>query len=127
MALAFPNVCLVPAPPAPPIPVPFPSIAQIASATGSSCTSIVKIENKVVLHKMSEIPSSNGDEAGTNKGVMSGTTSDKVVFRTAISKVKVEGNDIVTVLSATAHNGSNPNAPAGAQLAPSQAKVIVVP
>jgi hypothetical protein len=127
MCLAFPDVCKVPAPPAPPIPTPFPNVAQCAGALATTCTTKVKILNQPVLHKGSEIPMTQGDEAGVGGGVVSGTFGQKASYRSGVSKVKVEGNDIVTVLLPTAHNGSNANAPAGAQIAPSQAKVVVIP
>jgi hypothetical protein len=39
--------------------------------------------------------------------------------------VKVEGNDVVTLLKMTAHNGTNANAPAGQIVSPSQTVVFV--
>jgi hypothetical protein len=122
---AFPDVCKVPAPPAPPIPTPFPNIAMLADASGGTCTSKVKILNKAVLHKGSEIPSSKGDEAGTLKGLMSSVNMDKATYKAGSPNVKVEGNDIVTHLKSTGQNGSNANSPAGTQVAPSQTKVII--
>jgi hypothetical protein len=120
---AFPDVCKVPAPPAPPVPTPFPNIAQCADAT--KCSEKVKILNKAVIHKGSEISRSSGDEAGTLKGIVSGTTQDKAVFRTTSAIVQVEGNDLVMHLCVAAQNGSNANAPPGTQVAPSQSVVIV--
>jgi len=61
MCFVFPDVCKVPAPPAPPIPTPFPNTGQCADAKGSTCTKKVKILNKAVLHKSSEIASTHGD------------------------------------------------------------------
>lgn len=122
---AFPDVCKVPAPPGPPIPTPFPNIGLCADAKGSTCSKKVKILNKPVLHKGSEIPSTKGDEPGTLKGLMSNTQMGKAIYRAGNSKVKVEGNDIVTHLRPTAHNGSNANAPTGMQVSPSQTKVII--
>lgn len=125
MCVVFPDVCKVPAPPAPPIPTPFPNIAQCSDARGSSCTKKIKILNKPVLHKGSVISRSSGDEAGVLKGVVSSTNMDQAAYRTSVSKVQVEGNDIVTHLKNTAQNGNNANAPPGVQVAPSQTKVII--
>lgn len=122
---AFPDTCKVPASPAPPIPTPFPNTGMLTDATGATCTLRVKIMNKAVLHKSSEIARTMGDEAGTLKGVVSSTNMDKAVYRSASVKVKVEGVEIVMHLCMTAHNGSNANAPPGTQVAPSQTKVIV--
>lgn len=121
---AFPDVCKVPAPPAPPIPTPFPNIGQCAQASGSTCSSKVKILNKKTATKKTELTRSMGDEAGTLKGMISSTNMDKVKRTMSYSKVKVEGAEIVTVMKMTGHNGSNANAPPGQQLAPSQTKVI---
>jgi hypothetical protein len=123
MCLAFPDVCKVPAPPAPFIPTPFPNTGQCADA--SDCTENVKILNKAVIHANSKISSTHGDEAGTLKGMISATTGDQAVWKSASSAVKVEGNYIVTHLKPTAHNGNNANAPPGTQVAPSQMQVMI--
>jgi hypothetical protein len=123
---AFPDVCKVPAPPAPPIPVPFPNIGMCTQANGGTCSTKVKVLNQPVITKASEIPRTMGDEAGTAKGVVSGTNMDKATFRLGVSKVKIEGNDAVNMLKPTAQNGASANAPMGMVIAPSQAKVIIV-
>lgn len=122
--VGFPDVCKVPAPPAPFVPAPFPNMAQCSSASGTSDK--VVIVNKPSIHTSSEISRSSGDEAGTLKGMMSQTNMDKAVFKMGSTAVKVEGKALCTVLKPTAHNGSNANAPPGAQVAPSQTKVIIL-
>ncbi|MCB9594863.1 MAG: DUF4150 domain-containing protein [Sandaracinaceae bacterium] len=124
-AFAFPDVCKVPAPPAPPIPTPFPNIAMLNQANGGTCSKKVKILNQPVITKASEVTRTMGDEAGTLKGVSSGTNMDKAVFKAGVSAVKVEGNDIINLLKPTAHNGASANAPGGAVIAPSQTVVLV--
>jgi len=121
---AMPNVCLTPAAPSP-IPIPYPSIGMPNGAKKTS--SKVKIVNKETVTKKSEISRSSGDEAGTNKGVMSGTNMDKVAWKMGTSKVKIEGNEIIRLTSMTGQNGTSANMPAGAQIAPSQTKVLVSP
>jgi hypothetical protein len=123
--LGAPDVCKVPAPPAGPVPVPFPNTAQCANALQTSMK--VMIENKPTIVENSEIPTSQGDEAGVAGGVTSGVNMQKVVFKMGSSKVKAEGKAICFISSVTAHNGSNANMPAGLQVAPSQAKVLVFP
>ncbi|HJL19957.1 MAG TPA: DUF4150 domain-containing protein [Sandaracinaceae bacterium LLY-WYZ-13_1] len=125
-AFAFPDVCNVPAPPAPPVPTPFPNVAMLTQANGGTCSRKVKILNQPVVTKATEIPRTMGDEAGTAGGVTSGTNMDKATFKAGVPKVKVEGNEIVNQLKPTAHNGASANAPAGMVVAPSQTKVIVV-
>jgi hypothetical protein len=123
---AMPDVCKVQAGPAQ-IPTPFPNLGMPTDAKANTCSTKVKIENKAVCTVMTVIARSSGDEAGTLGGVVSGKNMDQVAYKTGIPKVKIEGNDIVALTSMTAHNGASANMPSGAQVAPSQAKVIVSP
>lgn len=123
--LAVPDVCLTPAPPAPPIPVPYPNIGMVNQAKKTSRK--VKFCGKEAVTKKSEMSRSSGDEAGVNKGVVSGMNMGKVSYKKCSSKVKIEGQDCAHLTSMTGHNGSNANMPAGAQIAPSQTKVIISP
>ncbi len=122
---AFPDVCLTPAPPAPPIPVPYPNFGMVNQAKKTSTK--VKFCGKEAVTMKSEISRSSGDEAGVNKGVMSGTNMDKVAWKMGSSKVKAEGQKVIHLTSMTGQNGMSANMPAGAQIAPSQTKVIVSP
>lgn len=124
-ALAFPDVCKVPAPPAPPVPVPFPNIALLTQADGSTCSERVRIQNQPVVTVESEVPRSMGDELGVGMGVVSGTQMDKVVFRQGAPNCRVEGAAPVTLGDPTAHNGASANAPAGNVIAPGQTTVVV--
>ena len=124
MAFAFPDVCKVPAPPAPPVPVPFPNSGQCANAINASL--LVKVEGKPVLHKMSSIPSSQGDEAGVAGGVVSGVNMQRIAFVQASTKVLVEGSPAVMWMNQSGHNGANANAPLGHQLVPSQMTVLAL-
>ena len=123
--MGVPDVCLTPAPPAPPIPVPYPNTAMLNQAKKTSKK--VKFVGKEVVTMKSEIPKSMGDEAGTNKGIVSGMNMNKVMFKKGSSKVKVEGQPCIHLTSMSGHNGTNANMPAGNQIAPSQNKVIVAP
>lgn len=120
---AFPDVCLTPAPPAPPIPVPYPNIAMPNQAKKASAK--VKMKGKKVLTKKSEVSRSMGDEAGVNKGVASGMNMSKVSYTKCSSKVKIQGQGCAHHTSMTAHNGSSANAPAGCQVVPGQTGVLV--
>lgn len=127
--MAMPDVCLTPMPPPPvgpgTVPIPYPNNGMVNQATKTSTK--VKFVSKEVVTLKSEIPKSSGDEAGTNKGVMSGMNMDKVTFKKGSSKVKAQGQQVAHQTSVTAHNGTNANAPAGTQMAPSQTKVMVAP
>lgn len=124
--LAVPDVCKTPAPPSPsPVPIPYPNTGMCNQATKASTK--VKFAGKAVLTIKSEISRSSGDEAGTVGGMVSNCNMNKIVFKKGSGKVKVEGQAVVHLTSTTGHNGSNANMPAGAQIAPSQTKVLVAP
>ncbi len=125
MVFGFPDVCKTPAPPAPPIPIPYPNIAQVAMATAGTCSSKVKIMNQPAVTKDSEIPMSSGDEPGVAGGVMSSCNMGKAVFKMASSKVKAEGKGIAHLISMVSVNKDN--FPAGMQILMSQMKVIIMP
>jgi hypothetical protein len=117
------DVCKVPAPPAPPIPTPFPNFGRPSDAKASTCPKKIKVENQPPLCLNSEIAMSHGDEPGVLKGVVSSTVGDIITYSTGSSKVKFEGNAVVMHLKTTRHNKNN--APSGMQSAPSQTKVII--
>ncbi len=77
IAFAFPDVCNTPAPPSPPVPVPYPNIAQLDQALNVTDVGgkelLVGPSSLHALLQDSEIPSSTGDEAGSVGGVQSGT------------------------------------------------------
>jgi len=118
------DVCKTPSP-AGPVPLPYPNIAQVSSADSGSCASKVKFAGSKVCTTKTEIPRSNGDEAGTVGGVVSNQNMAAVHFKTGSSKCIVEGEKCAHVTSMTAHNGNNANAPAGVHGAPCQTKVLV--
>ena len=120
----FPDVCLTPAPPAPPVPIPYPNFGMVMTAE-EECEK-VKICQMPALNEACEIPKSQGDEAGSNGGVVSGVFGDKVVYKESSPKVKFEGAGAVFHMARTDHNGANSNAPMGRQVAPSQIKVLVI-
>ena len=123
--MAMPDTCLTPAPPAPPIPTPYPNTGQVNQAKGTATK--VKFGSKEVVTKNSKIPRSMGDEAGTNGGLMSGMNMGPVSYKKCSSKVKAQGQQVAHQTSVTGHNGTNANAPAGTQMAPSQTKVRIAP
>ncbi len=121
--MGLPDVCKVPAPPAPPIPTPFPNTAMVAHVTKTSPK--VKIENMESVVETSEVPNSSGDEAGNAGGLVSGTSAQKVVFKLGSSKVKAAGKGLVFQTATSSHNKDN--MPAGLHDSPSQSKVSVMP
>src|SRR5256885_15648896 len=69
MSMVFPDVCKTPAPPAPPIPIPYPNIGQ-ASDTSSGPTK-VKVDGQMPMVKTAKYQKSSGDEAGALFGGVS--------------------------------------------------------
>src|SRR5436305_10089402 len=69
ISTVFPDVCKTPAPPAPPIPIPYPNIGQ-ASDTSSGPTK-VKVDGQMPMVKTAKYMKSSGDEAGSLFGVVS--------------------------------------------------------
>ena len=120
--VAFPDVCLVPAPPGPPVPVPFVNTAQCAQGTGAIDS--VLVDGQPVLVQSSRIPMSTGDEPGVAGGVVSGLNMGEVTFKTASAKLRAKGKRVVLLTSQSAHNGSNANAPMGCVQTKSQSKVL---
>jgi Toxin PAAR-like domain len=125
MCLAMPDVCKTPILGVP-VPIPYPNIAQVSNA--DDCVDKVVIEKKKTVVESSKMSRSMGDEAGVQGGIISSTQMDEVNFETYSSKVYAKGKKICHLTSMSSHNGGkNANMPAGAQIAPSQTKVLVAP
>lgn len=120
--MGMPDVCKTPSP-AGPVPIPYPNIGNLAQAQKTSTK--VKFDGKEAANLNTQMSQSQGDEAGTAGGVVSSTNMQTVAFKKGSMKVKIEGQPAVYLTSTTGHNGSNANMPSGAQIAPSQAKVMV--
>lgn len=120
------DVCKTPSPGGP-IPLPYPNLAMLTQAKGGTCSKKVKILNKKTAVHTTEIGMSSGDEPGTIGGVVSNKFKGPCKFQVGSAKVKAEGKKMAHLGARTAHNGNNANMPAGAQVAPSQSKVLVMP
>ncbi|MEO7031575.1 MAG: DUF4150 domain-containing protein [Herbaspirillum sp.] len=118
---AFPDVCKTPAPPAPPVPIPYPNIAM--PMMGNPTTTKVLISGMPALTKASKITLSSGDEAGVAGGVASSKIMGPAEFIMGSMKVKLEGNPAVRLGDPTKQNDGNT---VGSVLAPSQAKVMIM-
>ena len=123
-AFCFPDVCKTPAPPLPPIPIPYPNTGMMMTAEKTSAK--VKFDMSEAVTLKSEIPSTNGDEAGVAGGLVSGKNMDKCTFKMGSTSVKIEGQPAIMLTSLSAHNGMNANMPAGCVAAPSQTKVLIM-
>ncbi len=122
MCTGFPDVCITPVPP--PVsqaPVPYPNNAACPIAEDTSQK--VYIFGAQAITKKSSYSSSVGDQSGAKGGVVSGKTSGKVEYLLGSFVVKIEGSLAMRMTSMTLHNDNN--AP-GAQLLPSQTKVMIL-
>jgi hypothetical protein len=120
MDLAFPDVCMTPAVPAP-IPVPYPDIAMSPTA--------VPNQTKVFIMAMpahnlgTTVPMTNGDNGGLLTGVASGTVMGPSRHTTAAFTVLIAGMPATRLTSMTIQNSTNA---VGARIVPSQTKVLVL-
>lgn len=101
---AFPNVCQTPSPTGT-VPIPYPSIGQLSSASGTATD--VYAGNNLVVIKSSTISSSTGDAAGTGGGVKSGSFGGSVSFKSASGTVFANGTGVVRMFDQTEQNGTN--------------------
>lgn len=122
-ALASLDVCKVPTP-AGTVPMPLVNIANTQMAASNSVVSHVLVVNRPALNQKSQINQSNGDEAGTAGGVVSGKFIHKTQFLNGSLKVMVGGKPAVRMGVMTGQNGTPQNA-VGSVLSPSQSKVSI--
>ena len=119
--MAMPDVCLTPAPPAPPVPVPYPNIGM--TQMSNPTTKKILINGAPALTKASKIQPTNGDQAGANQGVVSGKIMGPAEFIMGSTKVKLEGNPAVFMGNPTKQNDGNA---VGSHIQPSQNKVMIM-
>ncbi|MBV1860451.1 MAG: DUF4150 domain-containing protein [Nannocystaceae bacterium] len=108
-AATLPNVCKMPGPPAPFVPVPLPNIGKSGDSL-KGATKKVKFEGKIVAIKGASFKSM-GDMAskGTGGGLVSATTHGTTKFIGPGSmNVKAEGKAIHLLGEPTTNNNSNP-------------------
>ena len=120
MNMAFPDVCLTPTP-AGPVPIPYPNIAMLPMSVG--------FYPKVMwmatpAHNMGTVvPMSNGDNAGVATGVASGMVMGPARHLTASFTTLVGGMPATRLTSVSMQNSTNA---VGAQIVPSQVKVLLL-
>jgi len=111
IAFAFPNVCLTTVPGPAQVPIPYPSIAQLADATPVSDTSKeLLVKGTHVLVEDSEVQETSGDEpADPASGVISGTQGGDATFSGASQSVFYNGKGILRFADQSSQNGGNAN------------------
>ena len=106
VTMAFPDVCKTPAPPAPPIPIPYPNIAKSSDTAQGSKK--VKCDGNPICLKDSNFSMSTGDEAGSaGGGVASNKIKGKAEFVNYSFDVKVEGKNVARAMDLMLHNDKN--------------------
>jgi len=105
ITIAFPDVCKTPAPPAPPIPIPYPNIAK--SSDTAKGAKKVKCDGNPVCVKDSNFMMSTGDEAGSLLGIASNKIKGKAEFVNFSFDVQVEGKNVPRALDMMLHNDKN--------------------
>jgi len=105
VTIAFPDVCKTPAPPAPPVPIPYPNVAR--SSDTASGTKTVVAAGKPICVKDSNFSTSTGDEAGSIGGVASNKTKGKAEFVNYSFDVKFEGKNVPRSFDPMLHNDKN--------------------
>jgi hypothetical protein len=118
--MAAPDVCLTPSP-AGPIPIPYPNIAMGPTAVPNQVKVLIL---GAPQHNMgTTIPMTNGDNAGVNMGVASGTVMGPARHLTAAFTVLVVGAPATRLTSSSLQNSTNVP---GMRIAPSQTKVLIL-
>lgn len=109
IAFAFPNICNTTIPPAGPVPIPYPNIAQLADASPVSDTNNeLLVKGTKVLLENSKVRNSSGDEpADPSSGVSSGTKSGECTMSQYSHSVFYHGKGIVRFSDQTSQNGGN--------------------
>ena len=105
MNMVFPDVCKTPAPPAPPIPIPYPNMGKAADTTGGATS--VKTDGQMPMVKGATYSMSTGDEAGSIGGVVSSTFKGVCEFMMYSFDVKFEGKNVCRMGDPLFHNKKN--------------------
>ena len=105
ISAAFPDVCKTPMPPAGPVPIPYPNIAQSSDTDKGSKN--VKIDGNPVCLQDSNFKQSTGNEAGSAGGIASGKTKGKAEFVNYSFDVKIEGKCVPRAFDPMIHNDKN--------------------
>ena len=125
MNFAFPDVCLTPAPPAPPIPIPYPNFSLGMTANPVSACKRLFLTFMPAHNMMTMGTISNGDNAGVNMGVASGMVMGPHRHLLGSFTILWEVFPATKMLHMTGQNGMSMNAP-GMTIVPAQFKMILL-
>jgi len=116
-----PDVCLTPAPPAPPVPTPYPNMAM--GPMGVPAVVKVMFMYAPAHNLATVVPLTNGDNAGLATGVASATVMGPSRHMTGAFTILLGGMPASRLTSVSMQNSTN--CP-GARLVPSQTKVVLL-
>lgn len=123
MVSFMPDVCLTPAPPAGPVPIPYPNIAMSQDADQGSRH--VTADGQPLMLDGSRFSQSTGDEAGSSGGVVSGKTKGAAEFIGHSFDVWVEGKLVARATDLMLGNkGGTYNTPPMPELQPPMPGVV---
>ena len=122
--MGMPDVCKTPAGPVI-VPIPYPNISMGATANPSTGAMKVLISGGPAHTVGTEIPMSNGDQAGVVGGLISGCIMGPTKFLMGSTATFFGGKPAARLTSMTGQNGSNMNIP-GMTIAPAQTKVLIL-
>lgn len=105
LSTVFPDVCKTPAPPGPPVPIPYPNIGK--SSDTSQGPTKVKTDGQMPMVKGAKYARSQGDEAGTLGGVVSSVNMNECEFMLYSFDVKFEGKNVCRMGDPLFHNRKN--------------------
>ena len=105
MNVVFPDVCKTPAPPAGPIPIPYPNIGK--SSDTSQGPSNVKTDGSMPMVKGAKYSMSTGDEPGSVGGIISGVNKGECEFMMYSFDVKFDGKNVCRLGDPMFHNKKN--------------------
>jgi hypothetical protein len=102
----LPDLCLTPAPPGPPMPIPYPNMAMSADLMQGT-TTVTADGGNMIATKGSIFMKSTGDEPGINGGVMSAVNMKETHWLTFSMDVTFDGDNACRLTDKTTHNHQN--------------------
>ena len=104
LSTVFPDVCKTPVGSSV-VPIPYPNIGKASDTTKGPKS--VKTDAKMPMVKGAKYSKSTGDEAGTAKGVVSGTTKGECEFMMYSFDIKFENKNVCRLGDPLFHNKKN--------------------
>ena len=92
MSLVFPDVCKTGAPPAGPIPVPYPNLGKSSDTVQGTTT--ITADGSMIMNQGAKYMVSSMDEPGTAMGVISNTVMNECEYLMYSFNVMLEGKNV---------------------------------